>query len=67
VSQDATNIYIEITDALGRKIATINEGSKTKGDYYVQWSKTNLAAGAYYARMYVDGVKSMTVGIIKTN
>jgi hypothetical protein len=67
VSQDASSVMIDITDAAGRKIATINEGSRTKGDYYVQWSKTNLAAGAYYARMYVDGLKSTTVGIIKTN
>ena len=67
VSQDATSVMIVITDALGRKIATINEGSRTKGDYYVPWSKTNLASGAYYARMYVDGLKSTTVGIIKTN
>jgi Domain of unknown function (DUF4331) len=67
VSQDAASIMIVITDALGRKIATINEGSRTKGDYYVQWSKTNLASGAYYARMFVDGLKSTTVGIIKTN
>lgn len=67
VSQDAASVMIVITDALGRKIATINEGSRTKGDYYVQWSKTNLASGAYYARMFVDGIKSTTVGIVKTN
>ncbi|MGF2411912.1 MAG: DUF4331 family protein [Ferruginibacter sp.] len=67
VSQDAASVIIDITDALGRKIATINQGSRTKGDYYVQWSKANLASGAYYARMYVDGLKSTTVGIIKTN
>ena len=67
VSQNATNIRIDITDALGRRIASINEGSKAKGDYYVQFSKPNLAAGAYYARMYVDGIKSSTIGIVKTN
>jgi len=67
VSDNATNVKIIVTDALGRQIATINEGSRIKGDYYVQWSKSNLAAGAYYARMYVDGLKSTTVGIIKTN
>ena len=67
VSQDAASVMIVITDALGRKIATINEGSRTKGDYYVPWSKTNLASGAYYARMFVDGMKSTTVGIVKTN
>ena len=67
VTTDAASVRIEITDALGRKIATINEGSRTKGDYYVPWSKTNLASGAYYARMYADGLKSVTVGIVKTN
>ncbi len=67
LSKDAASIRIDIIDAAGRRIATINEGSRTKGDYYVQWSKPNLSAGAYYARMYVDGVKSATLGIIKTN
>ncbi len=67
VTTDAASVRIEITDALGRRIATINEGSRTKGDYYVPWSKSNLASGAYYARMYADGLKSVTVGIVKTN
>ena len=67
LSQDAASIRIDIVDAAGRRIASINEGSRTKGDYYVPWSKANLAAGAYYARMYVDGVKSATLGILKTN
>jgi Domain of unknown function (DUF4331)/FlgD Ig-like domain len=67
LTSDASNVKIEITDAIGRRIATIDEGSKTKGDYYVPFTKANLAAGAYYAKMYADGLKSMTVGIIKTN
>ena len=67
VSMNAVNIRIDITDAAGRKIASINEGGRSKGDYYVQWSKANLAPGAYYARMYVDGIKSATVGIVKVN
>lgn len=67
LSQDATDIRIVITDAVGRQIAVIKEPGRTKGDYYVQWSKPNLAPGAYYARMYVDGLKTNTMGIIKTN
>ena len=67
VTTDASNVRIDITDALGRKIATIDEGSRTKGDYYIQFSKANLAPGAYYARLYADGIKSATIGIIKTN
>ncbi len=67
LTSDAVNVRIDITDAIGRRIATIDEGSKTKGDYYVQFSKANLSAGAYFAKMYADGLKSSTVGIIKIN
>ncbi len=67
VSLDATNVRIEIVDGIGRKIASLDEGAKTKGDYYLQWSKSNLSAGAYYARLYADNLKSVTVGIVKIN
>jgi Domain of unknown function (DUF4331) len=67
LAQDAKEITIVITDALGRRIATIREPARTKGDYYVSFSQPNLASGAYYARLYVDGIKSTTVGIVKTN
>ena len=67
LSKDATDISIVIIDALGRQIAVIKEPSRTKGDYYLQWSKANLAPGAYYARLFVDGEKTKTMGIIKTN
>jgi Domain of unknown function (DUF4331)/FlgD Ig-like domain len=67
LTTDANNVRIEIIDANGRKIASIDDGSKTKGDYYLQWSKSNLAAGTYYARLYADNLKSVTVGIVKIN
>lgn len=67
LAQDANDITIVITDALGRQIAAIKETGRTKGDYYVPFSKANLAPGAYYARLYVDGIKSTTIGIVKTN
>ncbi len=67
LAQNANAIRIDIIDANGRKVASINEGAKTTGDYYVQWSKPNLAAGTYYARMYADNLKSVTVGIVKIN
>lgn len=67
LNQDATNISITITDASGKTIAVIREGGKPKGDYYVSWGRPNLASGAYYARLYADGMKSATIGIVKTN
>jgi hypothetical protein len=67
LDQDAKDIMIVITDAMGRRIEVIREPSRTKGEYYVPWSKANLASAAYYARLYVDGLKSTTIGIVKIN
>ncbi len=67
LDKDANDIMIVITDAAGRRIAQIRETSRIKGDYYVPFNMPNLASGAYYARLYVDGIKSTTIGIVKTN
>jgi Domain of unknown function (DUF4331) len=67
LTDDANNVRIVLTDAIGRNIATINIGAKSKGDYYIPFTQTNLAAGSYYARLYADGLKSSTIGIVKTN
>jgi hypothetical protein len=52
---------------MGRRIDVLREPGRAKGEYYVSWSKPNLASAAYYARLYVDGMKSTTIGIVKTN
>ena len=67
LDKDANDIMFVITDAAGRTIAQIREASRTKGDYYVPFNMPNLASGAYYVRLYVDGIKSTTIGIVKTN
>jgi hypothetical protein len=67
LTDDANNVRIDITDAIGRRIMSMDLGSKTKGDYYIPFTKTNLAAGSYYVRLYADGLKSPTIGIVKTN
>ena len=63
----ANNVRVEITDALGRKIATFEEGKKPKGEYNFVFDKPNLAAASYYVRVYADDYKSPTIGIVKTN
>ena len=55
------------TDALGRKIATFDEGKNPKGEYNFVFNKPNLAAASYYVRVYADNYKSPTIGIVKTN
>ena len=67
VSQDATSVRIDIVDAIGRKVASMDQGGKPKGDYYFQWSPSTLAAGTYYARLYADSFKSLSIGIVKVN
>ena len=67
ISSDAQNVKIEVMDELGRIVASFDEGAKIAGDYYLPWSKPNLAAAAYYARISVDGGRSKSIGIIKTN
>ena len=63
----ANNVRVEITDALGRRIAVIEQGKRAKGEYNFVFSKPNLAAGSYYVRVYADTYKSPTFGIVKTN
>ncbi|MEP6676637.1 MAG: FlgD immunoglobulin-like domain containing protein, partial [Ferruginibacter sp.] len=67
LAQDAASVRIDIVDGVGRRIVTIDEGSKPAGDYYIPWTRVNLAAGTYYARLTADGNKSVSVGIVKLN
>jgi hypothetical protein len=62
-----SKVMIKIVDGVGRQVATVSDGTRASGDYYVQWQSGNLAAGTYYARLYTDTEKSETIGIIKIN
>ena len=63
----ANNVRVEVTDALGRKIAVYEQGKKPAGEYSFVFDKANLAAASYYVRVYVDTYRSPTIGIVKTN
>ncbi len=67
LTDDANNVRVEITDALGRRIAVYEQGKRPKGEYNFVFSKPNLAAASYYVRVYADNYKSPTIGIVKTN
>ena len=67
LTDPANNVRVEITDALGRRIAVFEEGKRAKGEYNFVFSKPNLAAASYYVRVYADNYKSPTIGIVKTN
>jgi hypothetical protein len=67
LTEDAANVRVEITDALGRKIFSRDEGKKPKGEYSFVFDKPNLAAASYYVRVYVGTTRSLAIGIVKTN
>jgi hypothetical protein len=67
LSDPANNVRVEVTDALGRKIAVYEQGKKPAGEYSFVFDKANLAAASYYVRVYVDEYRSPTIGIVKTN
>ncbi len=65
LAQNAFSVRIVIVDGKGATVGTIDEGAKDKGDYYVPWTKINLSAGTYYARLFANNLKSATIGIVK--
>ena len=68
VSQNAVNVRIDVVDAVGRLVATVDEGSRNTGDYYTAFTMpAGLQSGTYFARLVVDGVRSKTIGLIKIN
>ncbi|MBN1884446.1 MAG: immune inhibitor A [Candidatus Krumholzibacteriota bacterium] len=53
-------VRLELYDAAGRRIATIDEGPRAPGSYAVRWDGTNAsgrraASGVYFARLLVGG------------
>lgn len=61
------NISIQITDLQGRTVKMINEGSKTAGDYSVQFDASGLSAGTYLANLMANNQNQQTVKLVKTN
>ncbi len=63
----ASKVMIVVTDAIGKQIAVFEQGSRTAGEFSFDFNKPNLAAGAYFLRLYADEYKSKAIGIVKTN
>jgi pectate lyase len=47
----ATNIIIEVYDALGKKVRTLVNGYQKAGNYGVEFDSENLSAGVYFYRI----------------
>jgi len=58
------DVQLEIFDVLGRKVATLVNGSKTEGIYKETFDGRNYASGIYFYRIILDGkvtTKKMTL------
>jgi hypothetical protein len=61
------NVNIQIMDVNGRTVHTMNEGSKSAGDYTEQWNAANMPAGNYLAVLSINGQQVQTIKLVKAN
>ena len=64
--QNHANISFEIIDITGKKIMSINEGSKTTGVHTIELNTDKLNAGIYFYSIVLDG-KRITKKMIVAN
>jgi hypothetical protein len=61
-----SKVSIQVFDLNGRSMAIMNEGMRDAGEYTVNWSSGNLAAGIYQATLIVNGKQTQTIKMIKS-
>ena len=47
-------VTLEIFNVLGKKVKTITEGNKAKGNYEVEFDGKNYPSGIYIYRLYLN-------------
>ena len=52
---EAGSVNLDLFNAVGEKVAVIDQGAKNVGVQTVQYSAGTLASGTYYARLMVNG------------
>ena len=62
--QDARRVSINIFDQHGRRVAAINDGTKTAGEYKTVWDAKQEPAGVYVMRMVLDGKNGWTEKLV---
>lgn len=61
---EQSSVKLEIFDTLGRKVATLIDGTRPRGIYQERFDGSNYASGVYFFRLNVDGditTKQMTL------
>jgi hypothetical protein len=53
-------VLLEVFDVLGRRAATLVEGSMAAGSHEVSWDATDVASGVYFARLTTENTTATT-------
>jgi hypothetical protein len=61
----AGKITIQVMDINGRVVNTLNEGYRSAGEYTEQINTANLAAGTYFANLFVNNQAAQTIKLVK--
>lgn len=57
---EMVSVAISVTDITGKEIKMIDQGTKDKGTYMVDFVNTNLTPGTYFYSLLINGQKSDT-------
>jgi hypothetical protein len=60
-------VTIQILDATGRLIATVNEGTREAGEFTTSYNGSSLVPGNYFARLLMNGRDMQTIKVVKIN
>lgn len=57
LNNNASNVSLDVMDLTGKVVMSMNEGSKTSGNYFLTVDASQLSAGTYFYTLNVDGAK----------
>ena len=59
------HIRLEVLDALGRRVALLEDGARSAGRHVATWNTGALPAGAYLVRLSADGAAAVRVVVVR--
>jgi hypothetical protein len=63
---EATQVTIEVYDAVGRRVATLVDAEQAAGRYEAAWDARSLASGVYLYRIQAGSyAKTMKVSLVR--
>jgi hypothetical protein len=52
---EQTDVRVSLYDVLGRRVATLEEGSRQAGRHQIQLERTGLSSGVYFGQLEAGG------------